>query len=108
MSPMFLLTLIFVSPCRQPFVQIGDTYCSYQQFRESFRPREFLNSEAMSLWTEDFNKEGRKLAMHNPLEVKKYAFSCYTTVSIALYFTHCFSVELLKIYKFRKTDEACS
>ena len=81
MSPMFLLTLIFVSPCRQPFVQISDAYCSYQKFRESFWPREFLNSEAMSLWTEDFNKEGRKLAMHNPLEVKKYAFSCYTTVS---------------------------
>jgi len=37
----------------------------------------------MGVWTEDFNKEATKMAMHNQLEVKKFAFNCYTTVSIA-------------------------
>jgi hypothetical protein len=71
----FLLCFFIIqNPCSKEFIRIGRYYCCYKGFHDSLKPREYLNSEVMNVWVENFNYEAKNSCSKEPKVQEKVCF----------------------------------
>ena len=63
-------------------MQIGNFYVSYEHFYETFKPRQWMGTEVMSLYVEKFNIDNQSKNKIDKRLIKKFAFTVSMTVSI--------------------------
>jgi hypothetical protein len=88
----------------KPFITIGNFHVPYKNFQSVFKPRQYMGSDVMSLYTEKFNIENQKQSSENKMMKKKFAFSMHFTVSVKCVFVGSVCIHAVIFFSFPCTE----